>query len=468
MNEERALELIESVVEKTTGEKLDTKARTIIIGTWRGLSYRKIAIELERSDGYVGSDVAPKIWTLIERSLFDIGIKESVQKKTLKAVIERNYAEIIRQLALEQKNTSRVFKSEVSSQSQPTAITTQVKGLELPDGPLSIGSNFYVEREEIAKDCYSEIQQPGGLIRIKGPNQTGKTSLIIRILEFARQKEYKTAYFNFQDDADRSSFSNLEEFLKWFCVIISESLSLPEETEKYWQGMRGGHKVKCRRYFERYLLQNIEGSLVLAIDEINCIFGQEVETDFFSLLRTLHEFSKRGQKTELWKRLRMVLSYSTEAYSVSNINQSPFNVGFPVALSDFKESEVIGLARKYGLNLNSLEIKKIISQIGTHPYLVQKAFYHLAKQKMTVADLLEKAHTEEGIYGFHLRRHLTNLEKQSELFSALKLVLKTPQPVQLEAVERFKLSGMGIVNLEGNKVKIRSEIYQKYFQEVLP
>ncbi len=468
MKAQEALKLIEDLLEKTNRKPLESKERSIILGTWQGLSYKQIAIELEYSNGYIASEAAPKVWALISDSLFDlVGTAQVVGKKNLKAVIERNEALIKSKLELLKKKSSTVLKFQVSNSSGTSLINSQIKELEVPEGPLPLGSNLYIQRQEIEGDCYNEVLRSGGLIRIKAPNQTGKTSLIIRILDFCEKKEFKIAYFNFQDDADSSCFSDFEEFLKWFCITISETLGLPEETEKYWKGGRGGQKIKCRKYFEDYLLKNIKQPLVLAIDEIDCIFGEGVATDFLALLRSWHELSKRGQNVDLWRKLRLVLSYSTEAYSTLNINQSPFNIGLPVELSDFQCERVLELAKRYGLKYNNSEMEKLISIIGTHPYLVQIAFYNLAKQKITFSELLKKAHTEEGIYGFHLRRHLNNLQRQPELFLALKSVLHTSKPTLLDSLERFKLHSMGIVNLRGNKVEIRCQLYQKYFQEIL-
>lgn len=461
MKSKLALTLIENLVEKRRGKNFGSVEREIVLGAWEGLSYKQIAIRLELNQGYLASQAGPKVWKLISESLLDLGINEEVSKKNLKGLIERNASNIKSRLGDSSKNL--IFSE--SNTKQKILSNLEIKEFELPEGTLSIGSNLYIERLGIEKECYSQIKQPGGFIRIKAPNQMGKTSLIIRIIELAKENEIKAAYFNFKDDADNSYFSDFQEVLKWFCVTISESLGMEDKTEKYWAG-RGPQKIKFRRYFENYLLENINKPILLAIDDIDCIFGEPVENDFLSLLRAIHELSKKGNNTQLWKRVRVVLSHSTEVYSKLNINNSPFNVGLPIEIKDFGKEEILQLLQCYGLKYND-EIQKLILKIGGHPHLIQMAFYNLAMKKMTVSELLKKAHTEEGIYGFHLRRHLSNLENKPDLRLAIKLLMENNVTNQLGNLERFKLYSMGLVNLDGNQVKIRSEIYQKYFQEVL-
>ena len=54
---------------------------------------------------------------------------------------------------------------------------------EWPVSPVPSASAFYVERPPIEFQCYEAILQPGALIRIKAPQQMGKTLLGEKLLE---------------------------------------------------------------------------------------------------------------------------------------------------------------------------------------------------------------------------------------------------------------------------------------------
>ena len=44
----------------------------------------------------------------------------------------------------------------------------------------------------------------------------------------------------------------------------------------------------------------------------------------------------------------------------------------------------------------------------------------------------------------------------------MKKVVNASEPVQLEGLLAFKLNSMGLVNLDGNKVKPRCSLYRQY------
>ncbi|MDZ8104177.1 MAG: AAA-like domain-containing protein [Nostoc sp. DedQUE12a] len=76
-------------------------------------------------------------------------------------------------------------------------------------GPLPLNSPFYVKRLSIEPQCDKAILKPGALIRIKPPWQMGKTSLIARILNRARETGLQTLLLSMRL-ADTSLFSNLD------------------------------------------------------------------------------------------------------------------------------------------------------------------------------------------------------------------------------------------------------------------
>ncbi len=331
---------------------------------------------------------------------------------------------------------------------------------ELPGGQVELASAFYVERQGIDDRCYEAIAKPGSLIRIKAPRQMGKTSLMARILYRAKASGYATVPLSFQL-ADSKIFTDLEQFLRWFCAIVALELQLPDRLTDYWNGILGS-KVNCKSYFERYLLANVTSPLALGLDEVDRVFQYpELAADFFGLLRAWHEDAKNR---EIWRKLRLVVVHSTEAYIPMHINQSPFNVGLPIELPEFKSEQVQELAQRHGLGWGATAVEQLMAMVGGHPYLVRLALYHIARQEITLSELLATAPTDAGLYSDHLRRHLWNLEQHSQLAAALKKVVTADSPVQLESMQGFKLHSMGLVHLQGNEVTPRCDLYRQYFR----
>lgn len=340
---------------------------------------------------------------------------------------------------------------------------TQTQKLEEPEGQVSLASAFYIERPSIEFDCYEAIVNPGALIRVKAPRQMGKSSLMSRILHHASQQGYRTVTVNFQS-ADSEFLSNLDQFLQWFCTIISSELEMEDRLADYWRKLLGS-KDRCTDYFQRYLLCQSNSPLALGLDEVDQIFQHPViAADFFGLLRAWHE---KGKNQALWQRLRLVIVHSKEVYIPLNINQSPFNVGVPIELPELNLLQVHDLAQRHGLVWSEEQVKQLMVMMGGHPYLLRVAFYQIARGKITLEKLLQVAPTEEGPYYDHLHRHLLNLEGNPLLISAIKQVVGAKQPVGIKAAEAFKLRSMGLVKFQGNAVTPLCEMYRQYFRSRL-
>lgn len=335
--------------------------------------------------------------------------------------------------------------------------------IEEPEGQVPLNSPLYIERPPIETDCYQALIRPTALIRIKAPRQMGKSSLMHRILHYGTQQGYHTACLNFQL-ADYKFFSNLDQFLQWFCASIAEELGFDDQLEEYWKGVIGS-KNKCTKYLQRYLLAQLNSPLVLGLDEVDLIFQHpEIAVDFFGLLRAWHE---RSKNEPTWQNIRLVISHSKEVYIPLNINQSPFNVGLPVELPELTPEQIQDLINRHGLEFSEAQFTALLDMIGGHPYLVRVALYQIAKDKITLEEFLQTAPTEAGCYYDHLRRHLSNLEKNEELNHILKQVINSDYPVSIPSAEAFKLRSMGLVKFQGNDVAPLCNLYRIYFKEKL-
>ncbi len=255
------------------------------------------------------------------------------------------FTELSRQLNLDWKEIANLdieTKPSPNKQTLENAATELASSPPYPSGAVPLGSPFYLERKPIEAQIKQEIKKPGTLIRIKAPREMGKTSLLLRILEFAKAQNYHTVSLNL-DQVDQSILSDLNQFLRWLCANIARQLHLKPCLDDYWDQDLGS-KISCTSYFEDYLLKSVQAPLVLALDEAHQIFEHSVVAkDFLPLLRSWYEESKTSP---LWQKLRLVIVHSTEIYVPLQLNQSPFNVGLPIQLSHFSQDEVKQLAQR--------------------------------------------------------------------------------------------------------------------------
>lgn len=427
--------LVDSILLENSKRHLSDVQEIVLRGSYENKTYDKMEEESVYSSAYLNQDVGNKLWRALSEAL-----GEKVTKTNFREPLRREW--------------------EKRSPVLPLI-------LEEPDGPVDLTCSLYIERPPIESDCYRKVLQPGSLIRIRSPRRMGKTSLFNRILAYAADKGCQTVRVNLRQ-AEKTKFNSIDTFLRWFCTNISHQLSQEPQLDNYWDEEIGS-MMSCTLYFQRHLLELVaqtNSNLVVGLDEIDWIFRySEIAAEFLPLLRSWHE---EANVNSLWKRLRLVMAHATEIYLSLPVEQSPFNVGFPIQLPEFNEQQVQQLTQLYRLNWVSIEvIEKLMLMVGGHPYLIQVALYHLACQSVSLEKFLKEAPTHAGIYRDHLRGHLSYLQQHPELASALKQVVIADSPVQLEWLRVHQLESMGLIKLSGNRVKPRCELYRQYFTEQL-
>jgi hypothetical protein len=333
---------------------------------------------------------------------------------------------------------------------------------EFPSGPVDLESQFYIERLPNESRHYQAIQKPGCLLRIMAPDLMGKTSLMARVLNYAGEQQYHTAYLNLRD-AEQRVLTDLNSFLYWFSERIVAELGLENQLSEQWDDKSLGCISNCTHYFEKYVLSKLETPVVLGVDEVDRIFPHpDIATDFFGMLRNWFE---KGKTHSTWKCLRLVLAYSTEDYSQFRINQSPFNVGEPLRLRELTRQQVEELANRYGLNWADRQIDSLMDMVGGHPYLVRLAMYYIGDQQATLEQLLQEAPTEDGIYSDHLHRYWKTLSSNPQLAETIQTVMSAKDPVPMERSLSYQLRSMGLVQYEGNNVRPSCNLYRLYFSK---
>ncbi|NET10778.1 MAG: hypothetical protein F6K16_40040, partial [Symploca sp. SIO2B6] len=148
---------------------------------------------------------------------------------------------------------------------------------------------------------------------------------------------------------------------------------------------------------------------------------------------------------------------------------SPFNVGVPIELTELEQPLCLELATRYRPFLaTEVDLEEAFGQIhgliGGHPYLLNMAFYHLAKGNVNVETLLQDAPTQMGIYKEHLRTHLVTVQQTPGLADALTTIVRANSPVHVNVLTAYRLYSLGLIKFVGNDVCPRCELYRQYFR----
>ena len=345
----------------------------------------------------------------------------------------------------------------------PTAPSWQVP-LEPVGGAVPLHSEFYLERAA-DKELRAAINRFDSTIFIKGARQIGKTSLLARGLQHGRERGGKVALTDFQ----KFNVVHLESVANFYLSLaesLADQLDLAVLPADVWDERRGPN-VNFERFIRREVLGKLNAPLIWGLDEADRLFSCSFGSEVFGLFRSWHN-ERALDPNGPWAGLTLVISYATEAHLfITDMNQSPFNVGTRIALDDFSPEQVAELTRRHGSPLKTPEeLTRFIRLVGGHPYLVRVGLYEMATHKTSLAGFEAQADRDDGLFGDHLRRVLVLLAKDPALTDVVRGVLKGQPCPTPESFYRLRSSGVLAGNTQ-NDVRPRCQLYAGYLSRHL-
>lgn len=336
--------------------------------------------------------------------------------------------------------------------------------IEPTGGAVALGSSFYIERGP-DEDLREAIARNDSIVLLKGARQMGKTSMLARGLQFAREHGARAAFTDFQKLGARD-LENASSFYLALAESLADQLDFPVAPQDAWDARRGPN-ANFDRYIRREVLGKMTVPLVWGLDEVDRLFAHPFGSEVFGLLRSWHN-ERALDPSGPWAGLTLVIAYATEAHLfITDLNQSPFNVGTRLALEDFTTEQVAELNRRHGSPLKSeSDIDRLVQLVAGNPFLVRTSLHVLATQNLTLEQFEAEADHDEGLFGDHLRRILVLLAKDPGLLEVVRGVLNgQPCPDQ----ESFwRLRSAGIMAGHGpNDAWPRCQLYAKYLSRHL-
>lgn len=101
-----------------------------------------------------------------------------------------------------------------------------------PDRPLALNSPFYIRRSPSEELAYTELEKSGSLLRVTAPRKMGKSSLMLRLIDYAETLGYRTVLIDFLQ-VDQEIFESSDKFLRWLCINVARQLKLEPKLEDY-------------------------------------------------------------------------------------------------------------------------------------------------------------------------------------------------------------------------------------------
>jgi hypothetical protein len=312
--------------------------------------------------------------------------------------------------------------------------------LEPVGGVVPVSSAFYVVRPTDA-EFHAALARQDSIVLVKGARQTGKTSLLARGLQQARAAGARVVLTDCQM-FNTSHLQTVDGFLLALAQSLAAELDLDVWPQEIWNPENGAN-LNLELYLRREVLGKIEGPLVWGLDEVDRLFPCDFGSEVFGLFRSWHN-RRHLNPASSWSRLTLAIAYATEAHLfITDLNQSPFNVGTRLELEDFTREQVADLNRRYLSPLRSeAEITRFHHLVGGQPYLVRRGLHEMTTLGMGIGALEEQADRDHGLFGDHLRRMLVLLVKDAGLCDAVCGILQGESGLAAESFYRLRAAGL--------------------------
>lgn len=351
----------------------------------------------------------------------------------------------------------------LQSTPEPSPTAGRAPSLEPATGAVPLTSPYYVERDT-DRQFMQAIHRHDSIVLIKGARQMGKTSLLARGLAEAKNNGYRMVVTDFQKFRS-SDLVSVDAFYRALADFLAAGLKLSALPDAGWDNRRNPTIS-----FERYLgevLANLPMPLIWGMDEVDRLFACDFGNEVFGLFRSWHN-DRSTNPSVPWSRMTLAIAYATEAHLfITDVNQSPFNVGTRVDLEDFTLSQIEELNGRYGSILkHEKDIVRLHKLLGGHPYLLRQAFNGLVEGRMNLETMIATADHDNGIFADHLRRIVVLLARDPELTDVMRGILRGRSCP--DAASFHRLSSAGLIRGDSfQKVDIRCELYASYLRRHL-
>jgi DNA-binding winged helix-turn-helix (wHTH) protein len=334
--------------------------------------------------------------------------------------------------------------------------------IEPPGGALPLHSILYISRPGDDEFCHA-IARHDSIVLVKGARQVGKTSLLARGLEAARTAGAHVLLIDFQHFAP-AVFESAAKLLMAMAELIAYQIELPSPHQNWNEVLSPSSNFE--RFLRREVLAGDESYFVLALDEVDRLFTHDYASEIFGLFRSWHNLRALDPNGP-WRRLTIAIAYAAEAHLfISDLNQSPFNVGTRLTLKDFTGEQLAELNGRYGNPLINEEIVRFQQLVGGHPYLAQRGLYEICKRNASLAGLEQNADRHDGPFGDHLNRLLISLQQDQNLLQELRGFLVSGSALSNSAFYRLRSAGI----LSGDTTdepRLRCDLYARYLKKHL-
>ncbi len=332
-----------------------------------------------------------------------------------------------------------------------------------PGGAVPLGSKYYVTRETDAA-YFRALERGDSVILLKGPPQSGKTSLLARGVQRMREAGASVVLTDLRL-IEQEKLGPSESLFPVLAEEIADKLAIETRPHAIWNPYLNP-SGNFQGYLQRHVLETRPNRLVWALDNVDEVFKGSHATELFALFRWWHNL-RALDPLGPWQRLTLILAYAADAsLFITDHNQSPFNIGTQLTFRDFSSEEVAELTARYGWRLaGRVDLAGLYDLLGGHPHLTQICLHQLWLGGGEFGDIDRQAERDDGIFSDRLRWLLHALEREPPLAAGMRALLQG-EPLSLD--QFYRLRSLGVIRGESARdVRIRCGLYARYLKKHL-
>jgi tetratricopeptide (TPR) repeat protein len=347
----------------------------------------------------------------------------------------------------------------------------------------SRSSDFFVAGGTLRPDAPSYVKRPaddelfnlalsGEYCYVLTPRQMGKSSLMVRTAQRLREQRAHTVII----DLTEMGTVQAEAWYLDFVTELSRALCLSVDPELWWQSHGSlGPGRRFTDFLRDVVLREIEGHVVIFIDEIDFTLELDFSDDFFAAIRAM--YNARARDPQLGRLSFVLLGVASPPDLIKDRTRTPFNIGQGITLDDFGRTDAIvlqeGLEAAHPGQSEAI-FKRIYHWTNGHPYLTQRLCQAVAEaghgtwlaeriDSVVEKRFLAKEASKEPNLEF-IRDRLLNHPQPRQLLDIYCRVYKGKKVAddkQSSLHNELKLSGL--VKAKDGYLQVRNQIYRRVF-----
>jgi DNA-binding winged helix-turn-helix (wHTH) protein len=177
----------------------------------------------------------------------------------------------------------------VLHRTSPTDPVAWQERLEPVGGAMPLDSPFYLERST-DYEFKAAVARRDSIVLVKGARQVGKTSLLARSLQGAREAGARVVFTDFQQ-LNASHLASTETLLRMLAKSLAHELA--RSPDDAWDAELGA-SMNFTRYVRNEVLGPDPAPLVWGLDEVDRLFTCSFGGEIFGLFRSWHNARARS------------------------------------------------------------------------------------------------------------------------------------------------------------------------------